>query len=509
MKQSLHRFLGIFLSLALLMAFTPTIVSAAYENTHVNTGDQAYDIMAIAQTQVGYLEGSLAGTTAGSNNYTKYGKWYADYFNSSNFAYGAWCAMFVSWCAAEAGVPPEVFTYHASCTTGVKWWKERDLFEYSQYYGGNYVPKAGDVIYFGESKTSMSHVGLVRYAEGGRVYTIEGNTSGQNGEVNEGGGCFAKSYSLGYSRIVGYATPNYEVGKRTTAEKLGTYRITASSLNVRAGTDTTYEILGEYLRDDLVVVTELKDGWGKVTLPDGQVGWCAIGQYGDYIGVDALNASITPIENDSQLQFVTDENGSVTFTNHSPNPTAIEIPLPLALGNRTTPSWNIAIDRLSGRYAFGITDKDTGYTAVRDPLSPNELEIASDRRYMSTSERLQIDISYWWAPEDDSQIDTVLLYLDGNTSIELQYCYFAAKADTVTNTDYNMRDGEGNDRPTISGTIGDVNGDDAVTTADGRAILMHLLGDAPLDGAALALADFDGNGDISTSDVRLLLTSVL
>lgn len=43
----------------------------------------------------------------------------------------------------------------------------------------------------------------------GYVYTVEGNTSGQNGEVNEGGGMFLKSYSLSYSRLYGYGTPRY------------------------------------------------------------------------------------------------------------------------------------------------------------------------------------------------------------------------------------------------------------------------------------------------------------
>ena len=52
----------------------PLQASAAYENTHINTGNQRADIVAIAQTQVGYHEGSLEGTTNGSDNYTKYNK---------------------------------------------------------------------------------------------------------------------------------------------------------------------------------------------------------------------------------------------------------------------------------------------------------------------------------------------------------------------------------------------------------------------------------------------------
>lgn len=508
LKISLRQILGIILSLAILTACIPMTAYAAYENTHVNTGDQAKDIIAIAETQVGYLEGSLAGTTAGSNNYTKYGKWYADYFNSSGFAYGAWCAMFVSWCAYEAGVPSDVFTYHASCTTGVSWWKQRDLFQYSEYYGGNYVPKEGDVIYFGDSRSSMSHVGLVRYASGGKVYTIEGNTSGQNGEVNEGGGCFKKSYSLGYSRIVGYATPNYEIGTGSTAEKLGTYRITASSLNVRKGTDTTYDIVGVLDNGALTVVTELKDGWGKVTLEDGTSGWCSIVQYGEYIGLDILDSNITPTENDVRLSYVTDENGSVTFTNDGEQEAAVELPLLMPAGNRTTPYWNIAVQCHSGRYAFGLVDRETGYTVMRDPNSGDELVETVSRCYMGTDERLQIDIGYWWSPDEACTIDTMVLYLEPHSSIKIQYCYLSAKADMITSTDYNMRSGTENDR-VVQGVIGDVNGDSIVSTVDSRQMLKHLLGADILEERALALADFDGSGDVSTSDVREILKMLL
>lgn len=509
MKQLWKRVFGILLSLAILSACMPLTVSAAYENTHVNTGDQAKDIMAIAETQVGYLEGSLAGTTAGSNNYTKYGKWYADYFNSSSFAYGAWCAMFVSWCAYQADVPSSTFTYHASCTTGVSWWKQRDLFQYSEYYGGNYVPKEGDVIYFGDSRTSMSHVGLVRYASGGKVYTIEGNTSGQNGEVNEGGGCFKKSYSLGYSRIVGYATPNYEIGTGSRAEKLGTYRITASSLNVRKGTDTSYDIVGELLRDDLVVVSELENGWGKVTLENGVSGWCAIEQYGDYIGKDVLDTDIGFDENDTKLSFVTDESGAVTFTNNGDHEAALALPLSSEAGNRTTPYLNIAVECHSGRYAFGLVNTEAGYSVMRDPTSGDELVETSQRCYMGTDERLQIDIGYWWAPEDGSTIQTAVLYLEPHTEIRIQYWYLAATADTVTSTAYNMRTAGNDHIAEEDGVAGDVNGDGEVSTADGRGILKHLLGSELLSDAARMLADIDADGEVTTADVRELLKSLM
>lgn len=56
---------------------------------------------------------------------------------------------------------------------------------------------------------------------------------------------------------------------------------------------------------------------------------------------------------------------------------------------------------------------------------------------------------------------------------------------------------------------GDVNGDGIVSTLDATAIFRHLLGGTPLSDAALAVADFDRNGSVSTSDVRHILKSLV
>lgn len=71
-------------------------VSAAYENTHVNIGNQREDIVSIAETQVGYHEGSLEGTTSGNNNYTRCNVALYKINDSYNYA---WCQSFVSCCA--------------------------------------------------------------------------------------------------------------------------------------------------------------------------------------------------------------------------------------------------------------------------------------------------------------------------------------------------------------------------------------------------------------------------
>ena len=76
--------------------------------------------------------------------------------------------------------------------------------------GGSYVPKSGDLIFFGDSATKSSHVGLVVYCEGSTVYTVEGNTSQAAGLNTNGGGVYFKSYALSNTRIRGYGVLPYK-----------------------------------------------------------------------------------------------------------------------------------------------------------------------------------------------------------------------------------------------------------------------------------------------------------
>ena len=73
MKKSLLKAFSGLLVLLLLVSLCPlwAFAASSYPNTHVNTGDQAADIVAIAVSQAGYCEGSLSGNPsyASSNNY--------------------------------------------------------------------------------------------------------------------------------------------------------------------------------------------------------------------------------------------------------------------------------------------------------------------------------------------------------------------------------------------------------------------------------------------------------
>ena len=73
-------------------------------------------------------------------------------------------------------------------------------------------PQPGDMIFFySKDKSSIAHTGLVYNVDNKKVYTVEGNTSGANGVIDNGGGVCKKSYSLSYARIVGYGRPDYGI----------------------------------------------------------------------------------------------------------------------------------------------------------------------------------------------------------------------------------------------------------------------------------------------------------
>jgi hypothetical protein len=88
----------------------------------------------------------------------------------------AWCAIFVSWCAEQAGIPRDVIPKYQGCTDGVSQFKGL-----GRWKDSSYVPQAGDIIFF-DSPSNSGHTGIVVRCDGTTVYTIEGNTSDQVAE---------------------------------------------------------------------------------------------------------------------------------------------------------------------------------------------------------------------------------------------------------------------------------------------------------------------------------------
>lgn len=122
----------------------------AFDNTHVNTGNQRQDFLAVALTQVGYTEGR--------ENDTKYGTWYGMPFQ-------AWCATFVTWCARQAEISTDILG--RSAVASPKW----GYFDIPYYDGKTYTPKPGDLFFM----KNFAHVGIVYYTDGEYFYCVEGN----------------------------------------------------------------------------------------------------------------------------------------------------------------------------------------------------------------------------------------------------------------------------------------------------------------------------------------------
>ena len=189
-----------------------TGVSEAYKNSRYYknltqielTGDGVTDTLAVALAHISYSEGNSSsgfnGTQNGSGNYTEFCRNYGE-----GSAY-AWCAAYVSFCLfqsrATTSTTKQTIWRDIYCP---RWYQNMKNNGCGYDAGSNYTPKSGDLVFF----TSGGHIGIVRYYKDGKVYTIEGNTSG--GAFNaEGGGVFCKSYDRDYYKFLGFGSPPYK-----------------------------------------------------------------------------------------------------------------------------------------------------------------------------------------------------------------------------------------------------------------------------------------------------------
>lgn len=175
-------------------------------------------LLAMARAEIGYLEKATNAqldsktANAGSANYTKYARDLdaLGVYHAAKNGF-AWCDIFVDWCFVHTfgletalrmtGQPKG--GYGAGCTESANYYRRMGRFYQSS-------PQPGDQIFFA-GKSGMSHTGIVERVANGRVYTIEGNTSGANGVVSNGGGVCYKSYRLDYAGIGGYGRPDYSL----------------------------------------------------------------------------------------------------------------------------------------------------------------------------------------------------------------------------------------------------------------------------------------------------------
>ena len=180
-------------------------------------------VIATAQAEIGYLEKATNAqlddktANAGANNWNKFARDLdnlGDLFNGKKNGYD-WCGVFATWCfiqtfGKELGQallcqPPK------SLAAGVKY--AANYFKNKGRFHTSNPQPADQIFFYGSSTDVWQHTGLVEKVEGGKVYTIEGNTTGASGVVYNGGGVARKSYALNYSRIAGYGRPDWTLVK--------------------------------------------------------------------------------------------------------------------------------------------------------------------------------------------------------------------------------------------------------------------------------------------------------
>ncbi len=159
-----------------------------------------------------YLDDFTA--NAGSNNYTCFARDYQAH-TGGNYQAQPWCAMFVSEVfvqafglkAAKKLLGGSLYHY---CPTGVNQFKKVGRW--------STIPEPGAVIFFTNGQRAY-HTGIVTEVTSNRIKTIEGNTSGASGVIENGGGVCQKSYSKSYGKILGYGLPDWSLVPMAEQEK--------------------------------------------------------------------------------------------------------------------------------------------------------------------------------------------------------------------------------------------------------------------------------------------------
>jgi hypothetical protein len=174
---------------------------------------------------------SDVGFKEGSNNDTKFGRWYG-------LNHNPYCDMGVSYWG-DKSANADIVGHFAYCPSHVNWFKSR-----GQWITRNAAVKAGDIVFFDWAGDGVAdHVGLVveDAKAGAAIKTIEANTSsGTAGSQSNGDGVYRRTRYR--STILGFGRPAYkssvwakakEVIKAAKAKKT----VSLANLIASAGSD--------------------------------------------------------------------------------------------------------------------------------------------------------------------------------------------------------------------------------------------------------------------------------
>lgn len=187
----------------------------------------ANDVVAQAQSQVGYKEGR--------NNDNKYGREYG----LNNAAY---CCIGMWWCFKHANASNLFYDGGkvASCTALWNWAYKKGLAV------SKYNVRKGDIVMFDwDGSGDCDHVGIVEAAGSSQVTTIEFNTSkGNSGSQSNGDGVYRRYRP--YSKIAKAYRPKYD-GASSNTTTGGTCNVTVQEVKNGSNSASCY-VLQAFLK---------------------------------------------------------------------------------------------------------------------------------------------------------------------------------------------------------------------------------------------------------------------
>lgn len=176
----------------------------------------------VALSQAGYKGGTYSGNWAGNGtggSYTEYGRFMG--------ADGAdWCASFVSWCAAAAGIPTSVIPR----SSGAGYWRNPGTGTYTPIWSNNYTtynaykPQVGDfALYMPYCETCYKHYNAQSPSAHVVIVASVSDTQNANGSwtfttIERGNGNTVESHTLTTKDTRG-STGTCTCGKQTPANQ--------------------------------------------------------------------------------------------------------------------------------------------------------------------------------------------------------------------------------------------------------------------------------------------------
>ncbi len=161
----------------------------------------ANEVVDIALAQKGYYD----------SNVNKFTSWYYGFDTDAS-----WCAIFVSWCASQAGALGTAVPKRAACSSMKKWFEDKGRFYPAD---SNYVPQKGDIVFLNtavDGTDDIHHVEIITQSgfivkKGvNNIKCIGGNTSDINYNGSEYVTEKVRPVNGSKAAVVGYAHPSYE-----------------------------------------------------------------------------------------------------------------------------------------------------------------------------------------------------------------------------------------------------------------------------------------------------------